>query len=196
MSIPLKLIVGLGNPGPNYAETRHNAGVWFRQRVASEYGASFREERRFHGATASISTDLGDVRLMLPTTYMNESGRAVGAIAHFFRIEPASILICHDEIDLAAGAIKYKVGGGMAGHNGLRDVTRSLAGSQDYARLRIGVGKPDGKDAVIGHVLTKTSRSDRKLIDLCLEEAFRFLPDALSGEWEAAMNGLNGFRAT
>lgn len=196
MSIPLKLIVGLGNPGPKYAKTRHNAGVWFLQRVASEYGASFREERRFHGAAASISTSIGDIRLLLPSTYMNESGKAVGAIAHFFRIEPQSILICHDEIDLAVGVIKYKLGGGLAGHNGLRDVTRSFAGSQDYARLRIGVGKPEGKDAVIGHVLTKTSRDDRKLIDLCLEEAMRFLPYAMRGEWETAMNGLNGFRAT
>ena len=195
MSIPLKLIVGLGNPGPKYAETRHNAGAWFLQRVASDHGVAFREERRFHGATASITSNAGDVRLMLPSTFMNESGKAVGSIAHFFRIDPRAILICHDEIDLPAGVVKYKMGGGLAGHNGLRDVTRSLSGSQDYARLRIGVGKPEGREEVIGHVLTKTSRDDRRLIDLCLDEAMRFLPDAILGEWETAMNGLNGFRA-
>lgn len=194
MGSPLKLIVGLGNPGEKYADTRHNAGAWFVARLAGEYGASFKPEKKFFGDVAVARPAGQEIRLMLPSTYMNESGKAVGAIARFFKIDPTEMLIAHDELDLDMGVIRFKSGGGLAGHNGLRDISAALGGSQDFARLRIGVGHPGNRTQVTGHVLGKTPKADRERIDACIDEAVRHMPDALAGEWEHAMNALNGFR--
>ncbi|MFT4633514.1 MAG: PTH1 family peptidyl-tRNA hydrolase [Candidatus Pseudothioglobus sp.] len=195
MSTPLRLIVGIGNPGEQYARTRHNAGVWFVSALAERLGAKFKEEKKFFGRVAVAHFEQQEIRLLLPNTYMNESGKAVGAIAYFYKIEPEQIMIAHDEIDLPAGAIRFKQGGGLAGHNGLRDITRALGGSQDYKRLRIGVGHPGTKNGVKGHVLKTVSRTDEDVINRCLDEALYFMPVAVKGDWELAMNGLNGFIA-
>jgi PTH1 family peptidyl-tRNA hydrolase len=195
MSTSLRLIVGIGNPGEQYARTRHNAGVWFVSAFAERLGVKFKEEKKFFGRVAVAHFEQQEIRLLLPNTYMNESGKAVGAIARFYKIEPEQLLIAHDELDLPAGAIRFKQGGGLAGHNGLRDITRALAGSQDYNRLRIGVGHPGTKSGVIGHVLKNVSRTDEEVINRCLDEALYFMPVAVKGDWELAMNSLNGFIA-
>jgi PTH1 family peptidyl-tRNA hydrolase len=195
MSTPLRLIVGVGNPGEQYARTRHNAGVWFVSAFADRLAAKFKEEKKFFGRVAIAHFEQQEIRLLLPNTYMNESGKAVGAIANFYKIEPEQILVAHDELDLPAGAIRFKQGGGLAGHNGLRDITRALGGSQDYNRLRIGIGHPGTKSGVTGHVLKTVSRTDEDVINRCLDEALYFMPVAVKGDWELAMNSLNGFIA-
>jgi PTH1 family peptidyl-tRNA hydrolase len=194
MSSNLKLIVGLGNPGEQYARTRHNAGVWFVSRFANQQGATFKEEKKFFGRTATTLFESQEMRLLLPTTYMNESGKSVRALAHFFKIPPEQILIVHDELDLPTGAIRFKQGGGLAGHNGLRDITQRLGGNQDFNRLRIGVGHPGQKSDVTGHVLGTVSKKDESTIYQCIDEALRLMPLVVNGEWQKAMNELNGFK--
>lgn len=194
MSSNLKLIVGLGNPGEQYARTRHNAGVWFVSRFADQQGASFKEEKKFFGRTATTLFESQEMRLLLPTTYMNESGKSVRALAHFFKIPPEQILIVHDELDLPTGVIRFKQGGGLAGHNGLRDITQRLGGNQDFNRLRIGVGHPGQKSDVTGHVLGTVSKKDESTIYQCIDEALRLMPLVVNGEWQKAMNELNGFK--
>ena len=194
MSSNLKLIVGLGNPGEQYARTRHNAGVWFVSRFANQQGATFKEEKKFFGRTATTLFESQEMRLLLPTTYMNESGKSVRALAHFFKIPPEQILIAHDELDLPTGVIRFKQGGGLAGHNGLRDITQRLGGNQDFNRLRIGVGHPGQKSDVTGHVLGTVSKKDESTIYQCIDEALRLMPLVVNGEWQKAMNELNGFK--
>jgi PTH1 family peptidyl-tRNA hydrolase len=194
MSSNLKLIVGLGNPGEQYARTRHNAGVWFVSRFANQQGATFKEEKKFFGRTATTLFESQEMRLLLPTTYMNESGKSVRALAHFFKIPPEQILIVHDELDLPTGVIRFKQGGGLAGHNGLRDITQRLGGNQDFNRLRIGVGHPGQKSDVTGHVLGTVSKKDESTIYQCIDEALRLMPLVINGEWQKAMNELNGFK--
>jgi len=194
MSSNLKLIVGLGNPGEQYARTRHNAGVWFVSRFADQQGASFKEKKKFFGRTATTLFESQEMRLLLPTTYMNESGKSVRALAHFFKIPPEQILIVHDELDLPTGVIRFKQGGGLAGHNGLRDITQRLGGNQDFSRLRIGVGHPGQKSDVTGHVLGTVSKKDESTIYQCIDEALRLMPLVVNGEWQKAMNELNGFK--
>ncbi len=195
MSSPLKLIVGIGNPGEKYARTHHNVGNWFVSRFADQQGATFKDEKKFFGRAATTQYESGEIRLLLPNTFMNESGKAVGAIANFFKIPAPRILIVHDELDLPTGVIRFKKGGGLAGHNGLRDIARCLGGNQDFNRLRIGVGHPGDKSEVIGHVLGKVSRADEAIVYECIDEALKFLPLAVKGDMDQAMNELNGFRA-
>ena len=190
----IKLIVGIGNPGEQYARTRHNVGVWFVSRFADQLGVTFKDEKKFFGRTAVTQYESREVRLLLPNTFMNESGKAVGALAHFFKISPRQILIAHDELDLPTGVIRFKQGGGLAGHNGLRDITSCLGGNQDFYRLRIGVGHPGQKSEVTGHVLGKVSKEDETVFFRCIDEAFNYLPLLVNGEFDKAMNGLNGFR--
>jgi peptidyl-tRNA hydrolase, PTH1 family len=190
----IRLIVGLGNPGAQYADTRHNAGVWLVHRYAETVNAGFRDDRKFFGKVASTVVDGEERKLFIPGTFMNESGRAVAAIAHFYRIQPEEILIAHDELDLPTGVVRFKQGGGLAGHNGLRDVAAALGGSQGFNRIRIGVGHPGDKSSVTGHVLGKASKQDREVILACIDEALRHLPLALNGEMEKAMGAVNGFK--
>ncbi len=194
LKAPLSLIVGIGNPGAQYADTRHNAGIWFVEQFAHELGVSFREDKKFFGSIANANYEGRDLKLLIPSTYMNESGKSVGAIAGYFRIQPEHILIAHDELDLSIGVIRFKQGGGLAGHNGLRDITRCLGNSQDFSRLRIGVGHPGTKDNVTGHVLGKASAGDQETIGQCIDEALRCMPLAVTGEWEKAMNRLHNFK--
>jgi peptidyl-tRNA hydrolase, PTH1 family len=194
MSSTLKLIVGIGNPGDQYANTRHNAGIWFIEQFALSFGAVFKDEKKFFGRVATVHYASRELKLLIPSTYMNESGKSVGALASFFKIPPDRMLIAHDELDLAIGVIRFKQGGGLAGHNGLRDITRSLGGSREFNRLRIGVGHPGSKEHVTGHVLGKASASDKDIINQCIDEALSCMPLALNGEWEKAMNRLHNFK--
>jgi PTH1 family peptidyl-tRNA hydrolase len=190
-ALPLKLIAGLGNPGAEYANTRHNAGAWFVERLAEKFGTSLKPETKFFGRTSLINVDGVGVRLLIPDTYMNESGKSVGALVNFFKIEPAGILIAHDEIDFPPGKIRFKQEGGMAGHNGLRDISSRLAGATDFKRLRIGVGHPGDRGGVTGHVLGKVTRDDHELIGNCIGDAIAAIPCAVTGNWQLAMQQLH-----
>ncbi|MCG6936644.1 MAG: aminoacyl-tRNA hydrolase [Gammaproteobacteria bacterium] len=189
-SIDLKAIVGLGNPGPKYSETRHNAGFWFVDEVARKYSAVFRPEKKFHGEVAKITLGGKEIWLFKPGTFMNRSGLAVKSLLSFYRITVDQMLVVHDEIDLPPGTAKLKNGGGHGGHNGLRDIINQLA-SNDFHRLRIGVGHPGSKDQVVDYVLHNASRDERMLIDQDIDDAVAVLPDLASGALEQAMQKLH-----
>ncbi len=190
MAKTISLVVGLGNPGVEYQDTRHNAGFWFVDELARRYALSLRSESRFFGDTARGSIAGCDVRLLRPNTYMNHSGRAVTSLAGFFRISVGSILVVHDEIDLPPGTVRLKKGGGHGGHNGLRDVIAAL-GSKEFYRLRLGVGHPGHKDDVVDYVLRKPSRDERRLIDESVDRAVDATPDVLAGRIQQTMNSLH-----
>jgi len=189
-SIDLKVIVGLGNPGSKYTETRHNAGFWFIEEVARKYSAVFRPDKKFFAEVAKISIEGKDIWLLKPATFMNRSGHAVQSLLSFYRIMADQLLVVHDEIDLPPGTAKLKTGGGHGGHNGLRDIISQL-GSQNFHRLRIGVGHPGSKDQVVDYVLHSASRDDRILIDRDIDDAVGVLPDLASGAFEQAMQTLH-----
>lgn len=184
------LLVGLGNPGPRYAETRHNAGFWFAEAAARRLGLHFRAEKRFLGSVAQGEWRGEKLRLLEPDTYMNHSGRAVSALAGFFKIPVERILVAHDEIDLPPGDARLKVGGGHGGHNGLRDIINHL-GSPDFARLRIGVGHPGTSDEVVDYVLRRAGKAEQAQIDAAIDKACDILPDILDGDLSRAMQALH-----
>ncbi|RZU97863.1 aminoacyl-tRNA hydrolase [Spiribacter vilamensis] len=187
---PIRLIAGLGNPGPKYAGTRHNAGFWLVERVADRLGVDLRSERKFHGATGRYRADGADLHLLCPDTFMNHSGRAVAALARFHRIDPEAVLIVHDEIDLPAGVVRLKRGGGHGGHNGLRDIVGAL-GSREFARLRVGVGHPGNSDQVIPYVLHAPSRDERLAIDSAVDAGAAQVPELAIGHWDTAQQQLH-----
>ena len=189
-SIDLKVIVGLGNPGSKYTETRHNAGFWFIEEVARKYSATFRADKKFHGEVAKISLEGKDIWLLKPETFMNRSGLSVQSLMSFYRMTAEQLLVAHDEIDLPPGTAKLKTGGGHGGHNGLRDIISQL-GSKEFNRLRIGVGHPGSKDQVVDYVLRNPSRDDRIMIDRDIDDAVGVLPDLVSGAFEQAMQKLH-----
>ncbi|EFT4034894.1 aminoacyl-tRNA hydrolase, partial [Salmonella enterica] len=169
----IKLIVGLANPGADYAATRHNAGAWYVDLLAERLRAPLREEPKFFGYTSRITLEGEDVRLLVPTTFMNLSGKAVGAMTSFYRIPPDEILVAHDELDLPPGVAKFKLGGGHGGHNGLKDIISKLGNNPNFHRLRVGIGHPGDKNKVVGFVLGKPPVSEQKLIDMAIDEAAR-----------------------
>ena len=185
---PVRLVVGLGNPGAEYAETRHNAGFWFCERLARELGVSLARETRFHGIVGNARAE--NLWLLLPQTFMNRSGQAVGALARFYRIDPAEMLVVHDELDLPPGQLRLKFGGGLGGHNGLKDITAHL-GTQDYWRLRIGIGHPGDRNEVVNYVLKPPLREDADEIDAALDRALLAWPQLGRGDFNAAMQKLN-----
>lgn len=191
MESPIKLIAGLGNPGPQYLHTRHNAGADFVRQLASELNQPLREESRFFAETARASIDGQDVRLLVPTTYMNLSGKAIAALANFYQIEAESILVAHDELDLPPGTARFKQGGGHGGHNGLRDIIQCLGNNRNFARLRIGIGHPGDSSQVTNYVLSKASPADQALIADSMEDAIKALPKAIGGHWQQAMTALH-----
>ena len=195
MATPLRLIVGLGNPGRRYAPTRHNAGAWFVERLAAALGIALRSEARFSCLVGrAAASDGADLRLALSQAFMNESGSAVAALAGFYRIAPADILVAHDELDLKPGSVKLKLGGGNAGHNGLRDVCARL-GTRDYWRLRIGIGHPRdselGQAEVVDYVLHPPRAEERPLIDDAIARALAIWPRLAAGDLERAMHELH-----
>ncbi|ATE58601.1 aminoacyl-tRNA hydrolase [Thauera sinica] len=183
-----RLVVGLGNPGAEYAETRHNAGFWFCERLADRLGARFSFESRFHGLAANARE--AGVWLLMPQTYMNRSGQAIGALARFYRIEPSEILVVHDELDIPPGQLRLKFGGGLGGHNGLKDTSAHL-GTHDYWRLRIGIGHPGDRNEVVHFVLKPPRREEQALIDEAIDKALAVWPQLARGELNAAATRLN-----
>lgn len=186
-----RLVVGLGNVGSRYTETRHNAGFWYADALAQRLGVAFREERRLPGAAARWQHAGHDVRLLKPGSLMNRSGGPLAAVARFHRIPPAAILVAHDELDLPPGRVRIKLGGGHGGHNGLRDIDNQL-GSREYWRLRIGIGHPGSRDDVTPYVLNRPAPDERQrileAIDRALDETDRLIAD---GDLEGAMHALH-----
>jgi len=191
----IQLIVGLGNPGSEYRGTRHNAGADFVEALARDGGISLQSESKFAGTTGRISVDGKELRLLIPGTFMNRSGRAVAAIAGFYKIPPEAILVAHDELDLPAGTARFKRGGGHGGHNGLRDIIPALGNNPDFYRLRIGIGHPGHASKVTGYVLGAPSKADRERIDAAIAEAISALPLLLEGNESRAMTRLHSFSA-
>ena len=186
----IQLIVGLGNPDPEYEATRHNAGYWWLEQVCQEHGVTLAAESKFFGRAGRLKSGGREVWMLAPTTFMNASGRAVGALARFYRIMPEHILVVHDELDLPPGAVKLKRAGGNGGHNGLKDVAAHL-GTPDFWRLRLGIGHPGDRDAVVNYVLHTPSHDDAILIQDAIDSSVQLLPLLLAGEFEAAMLKLH-----
>jgi PTH1 family peptidyl-tRNA hydrolase len=189
--MPIRLIAGLGNPGRKHSRDRHNAGFWFAERLAARERAAFRAEPKFHAELARLP---GDVWLVMPQTYMNLSGNAVAALARYYRIEPEELLVAHDELDFPPGTVKLKLGGGVAGHNGLQDIAEQL-GTQHFWRLRIGIGHPGDKSLVAGYVLSTPSPDDRALIDEAIARSLEASPLILAGDLQAATTKLHTRKA-
>lgn len=187
----IRLIVGLGNPGPRYAETRHNAGFWFVDALVRRHSTEFRAESRFDGEAARLTLPEGDCWLLKPMSFMNKSGLPVRKCADFYRIAPEEILVVHDELDLDPGVARLKMGGGHGGHNGLRDLHRHMGGP-NYARLRLGIGHPGHRDEVVPFVLDRPGRDDARAIDDAIDAALDQVPALIAGRWDEAVRNLHG----
>jgi peptidyl-tRNA hydrolase, PTH1 family len=187
--LPLRVIVGLGNPGPEHQVTRHNAGFWFVDLLARRHGVEFRDYRKYSGETARLSINGQDLILLKPTTYMNRSGLSVRQVSDFFKIEPDDILVAHDELDLPVGAVRLKHGGGHGGHNGLRDTIAHIG--ESFWRLRLGIGHPGNKADVIDYVLTRAPRVEEDLMLEAVNSAADSIPLLLEQGAERAMTKLH-----
>ena len=192
----VQLIVGLGNPGPEYDQTRHNAGALFVERVAESQRANLSVDRKYFGLVGKFNHQGREVRLLIPTTYMNRSGQSVAALANFFKIKPEEILVAHDELDMPPGVAKLKQGGGHGGHNGLRDIIAQLGNQNTFHRLRLGIGHPGHASLVSGYVLGRAPRSEQELLDQSIDFALDVLPEILAGDWTVAMRKLHSQKAT
>ncbi|MCP4010236.1 MAG: aminoacyl-tRNA hydrolase [Proteobacteria bacterium] len=186
----IKLICALGNPGDQYAQTRHNAGFWFLGKLSSAENFGLSLNSRFKSLVGDFRHNTQVVRVIAPQTYMNKSGEALVPFAKFYQVAPEEILVVHDEIDLLPGITRFKTGGGHGGHNGLRDIVR-LLGSKDFHRLRVGVGHPGDKSKVVSYVLNRPGPAEAQLIDAGLDKALAVLPKILEGDFAAAMNELH-----
>ena len=194
MNSKIKLVVGLGNPGQDYARTRHNAGSWLVEQLAKASGNSLNTSK-FFGLHSQILLAGQTVHLLIPTTFMNRSGQAIAALANFYKLAPEEILVVHDELDLPPGSLRLKKGGGHGGHNGLRDTISSLGNNKEFYRLRIGIGHPGQANKVTGYVLGKAPEGEQLCINAALDEAQRHLDKIISGDMNAAMNHLHTFKA-
>jgi len=192
----VQLIVGLGNPGPEYDQTRHNAGALFVERVAESQRVNLSVDRKYFGLVGKFNHQGREVRLLIPTTYMNRSGQSVAALANFFKIKPEEILVAHDELDMPPGVAKLKQGGGHGGHNGLRDIIAQLGNQNNFHRLRLGIGHPGHASLVSGYVLGRAPRSEQELLDKSIDFALDVLPEILAGDWTVAMRKLHSQKAS
>jgi peptidyl-tRNA hydrolase, PTH1 family len=186
----IKIVVGLGNPGPQYEHTRHNVGVWFLHALAEKYHANLQIEPKFKGLFDTVEIVDHKCFLLFPTTFMNLSGQAVRAATNFYKITPEEILVVHDELDFPPGAVRLKKGGGDNGHNGVENIITQL-GSADFYRLRIGIGKPVHRDVMKDFVLSKPLKSEKELIISAIDHAVEILPDLIQGNFQRAMNVLH-----
>lgn len=191
MAEGVRLIVGLGNPGDQYAQTRHNAGAEFVSALAAAHGGVLKEERRFNGATGRITVGGEDVRLLVPSTFYNGTGDAVGPMLRFFRIPSSALLVVHDELDLPLGVARLKQGGGHGGNNGVRDIIRVLGGDASFGRLRLGVDHPGDKSRVTGYLLSRAPSKERERLRDAMDEALRVVPELVAGQWERAFTELH-----
>ncbi|MEE4204377.1 MAG: aminoacyl-tRNA hydrolase [Halieaceae bacterium] len=189
----IQMVVGLGNPGQQYEGTRHNAGAFFVEALARQTSTELRTESKFFGLTGRGMFAGQDLRFLIPTTFMNRSGQAVAALAHFYKIPAEDILIAHDELDIPPGCARFKQGGGHGGHNGLRDIIPALGGNKNFWRLRVGIGHPGHASKVSGWVLAKPSLEDRQSIDASVDAAIAALPLLLKGDKAKAMTQLHSF---
>lgn len=190
----IQLVVGLGNPGPEYSKTRHNAGVWFVEELAAQHNISLRPEKKYAGLYGKGLIGNEVVHLLIPTTFMNRSGQAVAPLANFFRISVENILVAHDELDMEPGVCKIKKGGGHGGHNGLRDIISRMANNKEFYRLRIGIGHPGHRDRVTGHVLGKAPQIEQTKIEQALDEASRCFDIWMKDDLKKAQNRLHSFK--
>ena len=186
----LRLIAGLGNPGRKHEKDRHNVGFWFVSRLAAGQRIELKSVAKYHGLLGKLARPSGEQWLLLPQTYMNLSGKAVGALARFYKIQPQEVLVVHDELDFQPGVAKLKLGGGVAGHNGLKDISAQL-GSQGFWRLRIGIGHPGDKSLVADYVLDSPRAAERELIEAALARCMEISGLLIEGELEAAMLKLH-----
>lgn len=191
----IQLIVGLGNPGTEYEHTRHNAGALFVEQLARREGVHLTADKKYHGLTGKFSHRGRDIRLLIPTTYMNRSGQAVAALANFFRIPAEAILVAHDELDMPPGIAKLKLGGGHGGHNGLRDIIAQFGNQKNFHRLRLGIGHPGDKSLVSGFVLGRAPRSEQDKLDASIGFALDVVGEMLDGDWTRAMQKLHSQKA-
>ncbi|MFZ1641862.1 MAG: aminoacyl-tRNA hydrolase [Candidatus Contendobacter sp.] len=189
----LQLVVGLGNPGPQYADTRHNAGFRLVDELARQHGGHFRPESRYHGETCRIALAGQELWLLKPMTFMNRSGLAVAALARFHRIPAPALLVVHDDLDLPPGVARLKRAGGHGGHNGLRDLIAHLGGN-DFLRLRLGIGHPGDSREVLDYVLRRAPSSERALLEQAMLDALRELPCLVAGQWDRAVHALHSRR--
>lgn len=193
---PVRLIVGLGNPGNEYSQTRHNAGFWLVEALLRQFGgASLSEESKFFGFTGQLTIGSQTCRLLLPNTFMNRSGQSVAALANFYKIEPESILVAHDELDIAPGTVRLKTGGGHGGHNGLRDVISCLGNQKQFSRVRIGIGHPGNAKQVSNYVLKKAPEKEQRWIEESILETVKHFEAVVKGDWQIAMNQIHSFNA-
>ncbi len=190
MGSPIALIAGLGNPGQQYQYNRHNAGAIFLSALCLQGRTELKADKKFQGLAGSVKISGSEVRLLFPTTYMNHSGRAVAALASYYKIAPQQILVAYDELDLPLGTTRLKSGGGHGGHNGIRDIIASL-GTPDFLRLRIGIGHPGSADKVLGHVLGDFSRTETGVLEQQIDKALAVLPLLVEGKTEFAMQQLH-----
>jgi PTH1 family peptidyl-tRNA hydrolase len=191
--MPIRLIVGLGNPGPEYEQTRHNAGFWLVDNLAHSLNARLQRETRYNALAAKTAINGNEVWLLEPQTYMNRSGQSVGALARFYKITPDEVLVVHDELDLMPGIARLKKGGSAGGHNGLKDITAAL-GTQDYWRLRLGIGHPRSlslQQQVADFVLHRPRREDQELIEQAIAKSLLVLPQIVDGKFDAATMKLH-----
>jgi PTH1 family peptidyl-tRNA hydrolase len=186
----IKLIVGLGNPGREHAKNRHNVGFWFVSRLAAERRIELKSVARYHGLLGKVARPSGELWLLMPQTYMNLSGRSVGALARFYKILPEEVLVVHDELDFPPGTARLKLGGGVAGHNGLKDIAAQL-GTHGFWRMRIGIGHPGDKNIVADYVLTSPPSAERELIESALARCLDVSGLLIEGNMEAAMLKLH-----
>ena len=190
LTADIRMIVGLGNPGADYVDTRHNAGFWMIDLLAADRGASFRFDKRYNAEVGQLRADGRDVHLQKPLAFMNRSGQPVAALARYFKIAPDEILVMHDELDLPPGTNRIKQGGGHGGHNGLRDIINHL-GSRDFFRIRIGIGHPGDSKEVTNYVLRKPSLADRDTIESANRDTLAVIPLILEGRIDKAMQALH-----
>ena len=191
MASPLTLVAGLGNPGTRYDPTRHNAGFWFVDELARLHGGTFRSESRFSGDLATINIGGRKLVLLKPTTFMNRSGQSVAAVARYYKFPAEQVCIVHDELDLDAGTVRFKTGGGAGGHNGIKDVISHFSGNKNFHRLRLGIGHPGDRGKVLEYVLKAPSVDDRRAIEDGVDLSLRVFDDLARGEFMLAMNVLH-----
>ena len=194
MTDRISLIVGLGNPGDKYADTRHNAGAEYVEQLAARHHATLSPEKKYFGLYAKVLMDNQPVHLLVPTTYMNLSGQSVASLANFFKIPVESILVAHDELDMPPGVARFKKGGGHGGHNGLRDIISKMGNNKNFYRLRLGIGHPGHASQVASYVLHKAPIAERNNTQAAIDESLRFTDLAVAGDWAKAMNQLHSFK--
>jgi len=190
----IKLIVGLGNPGAQYAQTRHNAGEWYVRTLADKFGGRFALEQKYKCELANVVIGAEQVRLLIPHTFMNLSGQSVAPLANFFRIGPEEILVAHDELDILPGTLKMKIGGGHGGHNGLKDIQAALGNNPNFYRLRIGIGHPGASELVTAWVLGKAPSSEQQKIDAAIDDAVKTTELLIKGEMQQAQHTLHNVK--